>query len=78
MKFVKWARNYFVKLSTYEPATKMEGFCLCFVRLSHEAVARRPNGLRYSPQILRSNRQSDLDQAQKTGDVGLKVLYDDA
>jgi hypothetical protein len=22
-------------LSTCEPATKMEGFCLCFVRLSH-------------------------------------------
>jgi hypothetical protein len=25
-------------LSTCEPATKMEGFCLCFVRLSHTPI----------------------------------------
>jgi hypothetical protein len=39
-------------MGTCEPATKMEGFCRCFVRLSHEAVARRPNGLRYSRDLV--------------------------
>ena len=41
--------------STCELATKMEGFCLYFVRLSHtqpEVVARRPNGLRYSRDLI--------------------------
>jgi hypothetical protein len=31
---------------------KMEGLCLCFVRLSYEEVARRPNGLRYSRDLV--------------------------
>jgi hypothetical protein len=49
------SQNCLVNLSMCEPATKMEGFCLCFVRLSHtqaEAVARRPNGLPYSRDLV--------------------------
>jgi hypothetical protein len=50
------------QLNLYEPARiismsdrtghKMEGLCLCFVRLSYEAVARRPNGLRSSRDLV--------------------------
>jgi hypothetical protein len=45
----------FVKKIQTNPATKMEGFCLYFVQLSHtqpEVVARRPNGLRYSRDLI--------------------------
>jgi hypothetical protein len=48
-------------LNTCEPATKMEGLSLCFVRLSHtqdEAAARRPNSLRYSRDLVFGSRET--------------------
>jgi hypothetical protein len=47
--------DYIQNLSTCEPAAKKGGLCCCFVRPSHtaaNAVARRPNRLDYSRDLI--------------------------